>query len=73
MFDAGDSYLTLPWWVPFRSTVSLILGVVVGRWIGGLLGYQPFFQEWTTDWDEACRKMETSLCQRRFAAKGKTD
>ncbi|KAH6844662.1 hypothetical protein B0I37DRAFT_166577 [Chaetomium sp. MPI-CAGE-AT-0009] len=72
VWDAGDSYLTLPWWVPFRSTVSLVMGVVVGRWIGGLLGYQPFHRCWTTDWDLACAKMETSVFQRRFADRAKT-
>ncbi|KAK4148767.1 hypothetical protein C8A00DRAFT_38645 [Chaetomidium leptoderma] len=71
MFDAGDSYLTLPWWVPFRSTVSQAVGVVGGRWIGGLLGYQPFYKEWTTEWDLACEKMETSIFQRRFSDRKK--
>lgn len=72
MWDTGGTYLTLPWWVPFRSTVSLAMGVVVGRWIGGLLGYQPFHRCWTTDWDLACAKMETSVFQRRFADRTKT-
>ncbi|AEO70854.1 cf2c73a1-daf1-4c72-9e18-3249709aec9e [Thermothielavioides terrestris] len=67
MFDAGDSYLTLPRWVPFRAKVSRIAGVVGGRWIGGLLGYQPFYKEWTTEWDIACEKMESSLFLRRFS------
>ena len=43
------------------------MGVVIGRWLGGLLGYQPFYRKWTTDWDLACSKMETSIFQRRFA------
>ncbi|GAW18378.1 hypothetical protein ANO14919_078530 [Xylariales sp. No.14919] len=67
MFDAGGSYLSLPTWVPFSRTLARGLGIVVGRWIGGLLGYQPFFQEWTTDWDLACRKMEMSMFHKRFA------
>ncbi|KAK4183231.1 hypothetical protein QBC35DRAFT_394304, partial [Podospora australis] len=71
MFDAGDSYVTLPWWVPFRSTVSQVLGVVVGRWIGGLLGYQPFFREWTAEWDLACEKMENSIFQSKFSERRK--
>ena len=45
MFDAGDSYLSPPSWLPFRSPVGYCLGVVIGRWIGGLLGYQPFYPE----------------------------
>ncbi|GAP85197.1 putative 4-hydroxybenzoate polyprenyl transferase [Rosellinia necatrix] len=73
-FDAGGTYVSLPWWVPFRQTASIALGVVVGRWIGsGLLGYQPFYRKWTTDWESACRKMETSVFQRRFSDRAKTD
>ncbi|PHH72901.1 hypothetical protein CDD80_4187 [Ophiocordyceps camponoti-rufipedis] len=53
MFDAAGTYFTLPWWLPFRSSASRLLGIVVGRWIGHLLGYQPFYDEWTTS------KMET--------------
>lgn len=67
MFDAGDSYLSPPSWMPFRHTIGWILGIVVGRYVGGLLGYAPFFPEWTTDWDAACRKMDACWTQRRFA------
>ncbi|KAI0490217.1 hypothetical protein F4859DRAFT_500664 [Xylaria cf. heliscus] len=67
MFDAGGSYLSLPRWIPFSRTVARALGIVVGRWIGGSLGYQPFFEKWTTDWDLACRKMDMSIFHRRFA------
>ncbi|KAL4967236.1 cupin domain-containing protein [Aspergillus stella-maris] len=70
MFDAGSTYLSPPWWVPFRCWVGLFLGVVLGRWIGGLLGYAPFYPEWTTDWDAACDKMEQTWSQRRFADRG---
>ncbi|PHH88225.1 hypothetical protein CDD83_7801 [Cordyceps sp. RAO-2017] len=74
MFDAGGTYLSLPWWVPFRHAVSISLGVVVGRWLGsGLLGYQPFYRKWTSDWDLACQKMESTIFQRRFANRSKTD
>ncbi|KAI1145857.1 hypothetical protein F4825DRAFT_226612 [Nemania diffusa] len=74
MFDAGGTYLSLPWWVPFGRTLSIIMGTVVGRWIGsGLLGYQPFYKKWTSDWDLACHVMETSIFQRRFADRSKTD
>jgi hypothetical protein len=72
MFDAGDSYLTLPWFIPFRSLVSRLLGVVLGRWVGSLLGYQPFYKEWTSDWDRACEKMETCMLQRRFSDRKKS-
>ncbi|KAK4248350.1 hypothetical protein C7999DRAFT_40489 [Corynascus novoguineensis] len=72
-FDAGGSYLSLPWWVPFRRTVALVLGVALGRCVGALLGYQPFYREWTTDWDAAVEKMGQSVFQRRFADKAKTD
>jgi hypothetical protein len=70
-FDAGGTYVSFPWWVPFGQTVSQTLGVVVGRWVGGMLGYQPFYRKWTTDWELACQKMETSLFQRRFSDKKK--
>lgn len=53
--------------MPFSRTIARALGIVVGRWIGGLLGYQPFFEKWTTDWDLACRKMQKSVFHRRFA------
>jgi len=72
MFDAGGSYLSFPAWIPFGRILSRAIGVVIGRWIGGLLGYQPFYSKWTTDWELACQKMETSLVQRRFADRVKT-
>ncbi|KAK3984532.1 hypothetical protein QBC44DRAFT_336836 [Cladorrhinum sp. PSN332] len=77
-FDAGGTYITLPGpsWIPkfVKHTAAILLGVVVGRWIGsGLLGYQPFFKKWTTDWELACQKMETSIFQRRFADRSKQD
>ncbi|KAI1329092.1 hypothetical protein F5Y16DRAFT_367393 [Xylariaceae sp. FL0255] len=68
MFDAGGSYLSLPTWIPFSRTIAQGLGIVLGRWVGaGLLGYQPFYKKWTTDWEMACAKMETSVFHRRFA------
>ncbi|KAI2465118.1 hypothetical protein F4781DRAFT_410508 [Annulohypoxylon bovei var. microspora] len=73
MFDAGGSYLSLPWWIPFSRTIARGLGILVGRWIGGILGYRPFYRKWTTDWEFACRKMEMSIFQRRFADRSKTD
>ncbi|KAI1499596.1 hypothetical protein F5X99DRAFT_274290 [Biscogniauxia marginata] len=73
MFDAGGSYLSLPWWVPFGRILSRALGIIVGRWIGGLIGYQPFYKKWTNNWDLACRKMEMSIFQKRFADRAKTE
>ncbi|RDA95696.1 hypothetical protein CP533_1168 [Ophiocordyceps camponoti-saundersi (nom. inval.)] len=57
MFDAAGSCLTLPRWVPLRSSASHLLGIVVGRWLGRLLGYRPFYEEWTTDRSQAWEKM----------------
>ncbi|KUI73670.1 Polyketide synthase CurC [Cytospora mali] len=71
MFDAGGSYLSFPPWIPFGRYLSVAMGVFLGRWLGSLLGYQPFYHEWTTDWDAACHKMESSFFQRRFANKRK--
>ena len=73
MFDGGDSYLTLPSWVPCRKALARGLGVLVGRWIGGLLGYQPFYPEWTSDWPEACREMASRWTQHRFARLGEQE
>ncbi|KAG7291432.1 hypothetical protein NEMBOFW57_001451 [Staphylotrichum longicolle] len=73
MFDAGGTYLSLPPWIPFGQAISITLGVVLGRWIGGLLGYQPFYKKWTSDWELACQKMEASVFQRRFAVHDKED
>lgn len=70
MFDAGDSYLSPPWWCPFRRAIGRALGVLLGRYLGGLLGYAPFHPEWTTDWEAACVKMEACWAQRRFAVRG---
>ncbi|KAF2834223.1 hypothetical protein M501DRAFT_944649, partial [Patellaria atrata CBS 101060] len=68
LFDGGGSCLSLPWYVPFGKTISMyFLNIVIGRWIGGLLGYQPFHREWTNDWDTACQRMSNCIFQRRFA------
>ena len=48
-------------------------GILVGRWIRGLLGYQPYHKKWTTDWDLACENMRTSMLQKRFADEVKAD
>ena len=69
MFDAGGSYLTLPRMVPFRGYVSQALSIVVGRWIGSIFGYQPFYKLWSGDWDVARKKMASSYFQRKFAVK----
>ncbi|KAK6074301.1 hypothetical protein SCUP234_08351 [Seiridium cupressi] len=72
-FDAGGTYIAFPWWVPFGQRVSQIIGIVVGRWIGGLLGYQPFYRKYSTNWDLACREMKSSIFQTRFADGPKKD
>ncbi|KAH8594972.1 hypothetical protein B0O99DRAFT_595017 [Bisporella sp. PMI_857] len=71
MFDAGGSYLTLPTWVPFSRRLAQVTGIVIGRWLGGLLGYQPFHRKWTTDWQLASKKMATSTFLRHFANRAK--
>jgi hypothetical protein len=43
------------------------MGIVVGRWIGALLDYQPYYRKWSTDWELACNRMNNSLFQRKFA------
>ncbi|KAJ4396132.1 hypothetical protein N0V93_000350 [Gnomoniopsis smithogilvyi] len=73
IFDAGGTYLSFPWWIPFRRSIARTLGIVLGRWVGGILGYQPFYREWTTDWEQACQKMETCVFQRRFSDRSKND
>lgn len=66
IFDAGDAYPEPPAWLPFRRSLAYWNGVIVGRWLGGLLGYRPFFREYTTDWDYAVAKMKQSFFQRRL-------
>lgn len=55
-----------PAWVPFRRFIGYWGSVILGRWIGGLLGYKPFFREYTTDWDYAVAKMKGSWFQRHM-------
>ncbi|KAI1267560.1 hypothetical protein F5Y18DRAFT_443308 [Xylariaceae sp. FL1019] len=71
-FDAGGTYLSLPWYIPFGSLVSQSMGIILGRWFGGALGYQPFYEQWSTNWELACEKMKSSFFQRRFATRAKT-
>lgn len=52
--------------MPFRRFIGYWGSVVLGRWIGGLLGYKPFFKEYTTDWDYAVAKMKGSWFQRHL-------
>lgn len=66
MFDAGGTYLSLPRWIPLNKWIAWALGIAMGRWLGGILGYQPFYRKWTTDWQLACWKMPSSIIQRRF-------
>ncbi|CAI6334212.1 unnamed protein product [Periconia digitata] len=73
MFDAGGSYIVLPWWVPFRRRTSQILGILIGRCLGGLLGYRPFYRKWSTDWSLAQSKMRTSIFHWHFAGRDKLE
>jgi len=73
IFDAGGTYMSFPRWIPFGQRVSQTMGIVVGRWLGSLMGYQPFYRRYSTDWDLACRQMESSFFQKRFAARSKID
>ncbi|KAI2623541.1 hypothetical protein GGS26DRAFT_224718 [Hypomontagnella submonticulosa] len=73
MFDAGGSYILLPSWVPFRRATSYIVGVIVGRWLGTLLGYQPYYRQWSTDWHLACEKMNSSFFYRKWVGGNKVD
>ncbi|KAL4794821.1 hypothetical protein BDV19DRAFT_389721 [Aspergillus venezuelensis] len=67
MFDAGGSYICIPAWIPFSKPCAVALGVVLGRWLGGILGYQPYYKDWTSNWDDACRRMRRVIWWRRFA------
>lgn len=39
--------------------------ILVGRYIGSLLGYRPFFREYTTDWELAQAKASHTWFHRR--------
>jgi hypothetical protein len=67
MFDAGGSYISLPVWIPFSRTIARALGVVLGRWVGATIGHQPYYREWSTNWELACQRMRLSFFQRKFA------
>ncbi|KAH7026810.1 hypothetical protein B0J12DRAFT_771487 [Macrophomina phaseolina] len=84
-FDGGAHYLpfpaTLPAWVPkdwsewIRTFLGYWITVLIGRWIGGLLGYKPFYREYTTDWEFAMAKMRSTWFYRRnlhYAYKART-
>ena len=43
-----------------RTLLGYWVTVLIGRWIGGLLGYQPFYREYTTDWELAVAKMQST-------------
>jgi hypothetical protein len=71
LWDAGDSYLSPPSWLPFGRYISLGVSILLGRYVGALLGYQPYFRHWSTDWSLACERMEKNIFQRRFAVRAK--
>ncbi|KAF2432529.1 hypothetical protein EJ08DRAFT_686770 [Tothia fuscella] len=54
MFDAAGSYLSLPQWILWGYTLSHVLGILTARWVGGLLGYQPYYRDWSSDWNLVC-------------------
>ncbi|KAJ2990549.1 hypothetical protein NUW58_g2893 [Xylaria curta] len=66
IIDGGDMQAVPPAWVPFRKFVGYWGTVIIGRWIGGILGYKPYFREYTTDWDYAMAKLKTSRFQRHM-------
>lgn len=67
IMDGGDAYTPAPAiFGPFRRTIGYWTSVAIGRWLGGLLGYKPFFKEYTTDWDYAVAKMRGSFFQRHL-------
>ncbi|KAH3953915.1 hypothetical protein HBI24_121800 [Parastagonospora nodorum] len=66
MFDRGGSCLALPNSIPFSLTLSKAMTVVFGRWLGVILGYQPYYKEWTTDRETAKQRMSTSIFTSRF-------
>ena len=39
--------------------------VLIGRYIGSLLGYRPFFREYTSDWELAQAKAKHTWFHRR--------
>ncbi|KAI1871565.1 uncharacterized protein JN550_004559 [Neoarthrinium moseri] len=66
-FDAAGSYLAFPAWLPFGRYLSRATGIIIGRYLGSMLGYQPYYRKWTTDWQRARERMDTSIFYRRFA------
>lgn len=65
----------MSWSVRIRTFLGYWLTVMVGRYIGGLLGYTPFYREYTTDWKFAQAKMSGTWFYRRnlqFAYKAAT-
>ncbi|KAI0023369.1 hypothetical protein F4780DRAFT_78310 [Xylariomycetidae sp. FL0641] len=73
MFDAGGSYPSLPGWLPCGRRISIIGSIVLGRWLGGLLGYQPYYHKWTTDWQLARSRMESTWAYKGFVDDKKKD
>jgi hypothetical protein len=49
-------------WLIVVFDIGIFPSLVLGRLTGtGLLGYQPFYRKWTSDWELACQKMEASV------------
>ena len=74
-FDAGDHYIPIPAELPsfiplsvsvyIRTFLGYWLTVIIGRYIGSLMGYRPFFREYTTDWELAQAKTGHTWFHRR--------
>lgn len=41
-----------------------MIGILLGRYLAPLLGYQPYYPEFTSDWQAACGKMRGVWTQR---------
>ena len=48
-----------------RTFLGYWVTVIIGRYIASLLGYRPFFREYTTDWELAQAKMKHTWFHRR--------
>lgn len=51
--------------VYIRTFLGYWITVIIGRYIGSLLGYRPFFREYTTDWELAQAKAKHTWFHRR--------
>lgn len=52
--------------MPFRPFFVYWTCVIVGWWVGGIIGHKPSSREYTTDWDFAVAKMKGQPLTRRL-------